>query len=45
MGIGFCLIVRPQYVDSIRKQLAATGIEAWSIGEVEAGPKGVEYVA
>lgn len=45
MGIGFCLIVRPQYVDSIRKQLAATGIEAWSIGDVEFGPKGVEYVA
>ena len=45
MGIGFTLIVRPQFVDSIRKQLTRAGSENWVVGEIKQGARGVDYVS
>lgn len=45
MGIGFTLIVRPRFVDSIRQQLTRAGTENWIVGEIKAGPTGVDYVS
>ena len=45
MGIGFTLIVRPQFVDSIRRQLTRAGSESWIVGTVKSGPRGVDYVS
>jgi phosphoribosylformylglycinamidine cyclo-ligase len=45
MGIGFTLIVRPQFVDSIRRQLTRAGSENWVVGEIQAGPRGVDYIS
>lgn len=45
MGIGFALIVRPSFADSIRRQLSRTGSENWIVGEIKAGPRGVDYVS
>lgn len=44
MGIGFVLIVRPQFAASIEKQLVALGENPVRIGEVKSGEAGVEYV-
>jgi phosphoribosylformylglycinamidine cyclo-ligase len=35
MGVGFTLIVRPFYADSIRHQLTDCGLESWEIGRIE----------
>lgn len=43
MGIGFVVIVRAQFADAIRRLLHESGTNAWLIGEVRAGEKGVEY--
>ncbi len=43
MGIGFVVIVRPQFADAIRNTLHQAGTSAWLIGEVRAGERGVEY--
>ncbi|MFO0919344.1 MAG: phosphoribosylformylglycinamidine cyclo-ligase [Planctomycetaceae bacterium] len=43
MGIGFVVIVRPQFADAIRNSLDQSGIRAWLIGEVRSGERGVEY--
>ena len=32
MGVGMVLVVSPHFVDSIQKQLADAGVEAWRIG-------------
>ena len=45
MGIGFALIVRPQFVDSIRRQLTRSGNENRIVGSVAAGSRGVDYVS
>ena len=45
MGIGFTLIVRPQFVDSIRRQLTRAGSENWIVGSVKSGPRGVDYIS
>ncbi len=42
MGIGFTLIVDPTVVDSVRRQLAATQLPNWIIGDVVEGKRGVE---
>jgi phosphoribosylformylglycinamidine cyclo-ligase len=39
MGIGLVLIVSPHYADSIRHQLADSGVESWPIGKIVAGEK------
>ena len=43
-GIGFVMIVRPFFADSIMKQLAEDRVAAWIIGEVRTGEPGVEWV-
>ncbi len=45
MGIGFTLIVRPRFVDSIRRQLSQAGTEHWIVGEIKSGPRGVDYIS
>ncbi|MFL5342841.1 MAG: phosphoribosylformylglycinamidine cyclo-ligase [Gemmataceae bacterium] len=44
MGIGFVLIVRPAFVDSIISQLGEDRVPAKVIGEVRDGEPGVEWV-
>lgn len=43
LGIGMALVVSPYYAESIRAQLAASGVESWLIGRVEEGPRGVVF--
>ena len=43
MGIGLVLIVSPHYAESIRHQLADSGLESWTIGSAAAGPRGVVW--
>jgi phosphoribosylformylglycinamidine cyclo-ligase len=42
-GIGFVMIVRPYYVDSIMKHLAQDRVQSWVIGEVREGKPEVEW--
>ena len=44
MGIGFTVIVRPQFVDSVQTAITSGGSESWVIGEIHAGTRGVDYV-
>jgi phosphoribosylformylglycinamidine cyclo-ligase len=41
MGVGMVLVVSPYYAESIRHQLARSGVESWLIGRVEEGAGGV----
>jgi phosphoribosylformylglycinamidine cyclo-ligase len=41
MGIGMVLVVSPYYAESIRHQLAQSGVESWPIGRTQEGPRGV----
>jgi phosphoribosylformylglycinamidine cyclo-ligase len=43
MGIGMVLVVSSFFADSIREQLARSGVPAWHIGRVEHGPQGVVW--
>jgi len=43
MGIGFCVIVRPEIADSVVSDLRQKGISASVIGRAESGTKGAEY--
>ena len=43
MGIGLVMIVSPYYADSIRSQLADSGLESWQIGRVRDGAKSVGW--
>ncbi len=43
MGIGLVLIVSPHYAESIRHQLADSGLESWTIGRTTSGPRGVVW--
>ena len=45
MGIGYAIVVNPYFADAISRRLAGHRIEAWVIGEVIDGERGVEYVA
>jgi phosphoribosylformylglycinamidine cyclo-ligase len=45
MGIGFAIIARPSFVDSIRRQLTRAGTESWVVGAIKSGPRGVDYVS
>lgn len=42
MGVGFCVVCSPHFADSIVKQLAEDGVDAWPIGRIESGEAGVE---
>ena len=44
MGIGFTLIVRPQFADAVQEDLRREGSPNWVIGEMLTGECGVEYV-
>jgi phosphoribosylformylglycinamidine cyclo-ligase len=43
MGVGLVLVVSPYYADSIRQQLARSGLESWEIGRIRRGPQGVVW--
>jgi len=43
LGVGLVLVVSPYYAESIRHQLAQSGIESWTIGRAQAGPRGVVW--
>jgi phosphoribosylformylglycinamidine cyclo-ligase len=42
-GIGFVMVVRPYFAESIRKQLADERVPAHVIGEIKDGEPGVEW--
>jgi phosphoribosylformylglycinamidine cyclo-ligase len=42
-GIGFVLIVRSDRAEEVRQRLEASGVPAYTIGEVRAGEPGVEF--
>jgi phosphoribosylformylglycinamidine cyclo-ligase len=44
LGIGFVLIVRPYYADSVRRRLEGAGFAAHVLGEVRRGGEGVVFV-
>jgi phosphoribosylformylglycinamidine cyclo-ligase len=43
-GVGFVMVVRPYFAESICKQLAEDRVPAWPIGEIRSGEPGVEWV-
>jgi phosphoribosylformylglycinamidine cyclo-ligase len=43
MGLGLVLVVSPYYADSIRHQLADSGLASWPIGQIVDGPRGVRW--
>jgi phosphoribosylformylglycinamidine cyclo-ligase len=43
-GIGFVMVVRPYFAESIQRQLASDRVKSFVIGEVRAGEPGVEWV-
>ncbi len=43
MGIGMVLVVSSFFADSIREQLARSGVPAWQIGHAEKGRQGVVW--
>lgn len=43
MGLGLVLVVSPFYAESIRGQLAQSGLESFSIGQINAGPPSVVW--
>lgn len=43
MGVGFVLILPPGALAGARARLEGAGVEAWPIGEVRRGPRGVTY--
>ena len=43
LGIGMVLVVSAYYAESIRQQLADSGLASWPIGRVEPGPRGVAW--
>ena len=45
MGVGLVLVVSPFYAESIRAQLARSGIANWVIGQAQEGPQGVVWAA
>ncbi len=43
MGIGYCLIVRPAFGDSVRRRLERLGEQVWEIGRIVRGRGRVQY--
>jgi len=43
MGIGYCLIVRPAFRDSVRRRLERLGERVWEIGRIVRGRGRVRY--
>jgi phosphoribosylformylglycinamidine cyclo-ligase len=42
MGVGFAVVCRPHFAESIARRLSGEGVPAWRVGEVVAGEAGVE---
>jgi phosphoribosylformylglycinamidine cyclo-ligase len=42
-GIGFVMVVRPYFVESIQRQLASDRVPSFVIGDIRAGEPGVEW--
>lgn len=42
MGVGYVLVVSPAAVEDVLQRLQSSGETAWAIGEIYAGPRGVE---
>jgi phosphoribosylformylglycinamidine cyclo-ligase len=42
-GIGFVMVVRPYFVESIQRQLATDRVPSFVIGAIRAGEPGVEW--
>jgi phosphoribosylformylglycinamidine cyclo-ligase len=43
LGIGFVMVVRPYFVESIQRQLADQRVSSWPIGAIRDGEPGVEW--
>jgi len=43
MGLGLVMVVAPFYAESIRHQLARSGLKNWLIGRTQKGPRGVVW--
>jgi len=43
MGVGMAIVVSAYYADSVRQQLAASGLESWPIGHIAEGERGVVW--
>jgi phosphoribosylformylglycinamidine cyclo-ligase len=43
MGVGLALVVSPYYAESIRQQLATSGVESWIIGRAVVGEQEVGW--
>ena len=43
LGVGLVLVVSAFYAESIRGQLARSGVESWLIGHAQEGPQGVVW--
>jgi phosphoribosylformylglycinamidine cyclo-ligase len=43
-GVGFVMVVRPYFVESIQRQLAEDRVPSFVIGDIRAGEPGVEWV-
>jgi phosphoribosylformylglycinamidine cyclo-ligase len=43
MGIGYCVIVKPAFADSIKEQLEKLGERVLTIGEVKIGKGEVRW--
>ena len=43
MGVGLVLVVSPYYADQVQTLLTDSGQQTWVLGEVVAGPRGVEW--
>jgi phosphoribosylformylglycinamidine cyclo-ligase len=45
LGVGLVLVVSPHFAESIRRQLARSGIQNWQIGWAQEGPSGVVWAS
>jgi phosphoribosylaminoimidazole (AIR) synthetase len=43
MGVGLCVVVRPDAVEAVVKHLGQQGCEAYAIGEIVTGKQVVNY--
>ena len=34
LGIGYCIVVSPQYEDHVRKIITGCGYNSWTIGDI-----------
>jgi phosphoribosylaminoimidazole (AIR) synthetase len=44
LGIGLVAVVDRSEADAVGRELEAAGERVWNIGDVVAGPRGVEWV-